>query len=122
MGTATDLSPEQAQGEQPDVRSDIYSLGVMMYELVAGRPPFTGESAVAVAYQHVHNFPQPLRELIADLPRGFASVVAKCMATNEHRRYASAVLVREDVRRILDGEETLSLLYARCAVSQTKLS
>ena len=122
MGTATYLSPEQAQGAQPDPRSDIYSLGVMMYELVAGRPPFTGESAVAVAYQHVHNFPQPLRELIADLPRGFESVVAKCMAKNEQRRYESAVLVREDVRRILDGEETSALIEARGAASTASLS
>jgi len=122
MGTATYLSPEQAQGAQPDPRSDIYSLGVMMYELVAGRPPFTGESAVAVAYQHVHNFPQPLRELIADLPRGFESVVAKCMAKNEQRRYESAVLVREDVRRILDGEETLALIEARGAAGTTNMS
>jgi len=113
MGTATYLSPEQAQGAQPDPRSDIYSLGVMMYELVAGRAPFVGESAVAIAYQHVHNFPQPLREVVADLPRGFESVVAKCMAKNEQRRYDNAMLVREDIRRILDGVETLALTDAR---------
>jgi serine/threonine-protein kinase len=116
------LSPEQAQGAQPDPRSDIYSLGVMMYELVAGRPPFVGESAVAIAYQHVHNFPQPLRELIADLPRGFESVVAKCMAKNEQRRYENAMLVREDVRRILDGAETLALAEARGNAATTNLS
>jgi eukaryotic-like serine/threonine-protein kinase len=113
MGTATYLSPEQAQGAQPDPRSDIYSLGVMMYELVTGRAPFVGESAVAIAYQHVHNFPQPLREVVADLPRGFESVVAKCMAKNEQRRYDNAMLVREDIRRILDGVETLALTDAR---------
>ena len=113
MGTATYLSPEQAQGAQPDPRSDIYSLGVMMYELVAGRAPFVGESAVSIAYQHVHNFPQPLREVVADLPRGFESVVAKCMAKNEQRRYDNAMLVREDIRRILDGVETLALTDAR---------
>ena len=113
MGTATYLSPEQAQGAQPDPRSDIYSLGVMMYELVAGRAPFVGESAVAIAYQHVHNFPQPLREVVADLPRGFESVVAKCMAKNEQRRYDNAMLGREDIRRILDGVETLALTDAR---------
>jgi serine/threonine-protein kinase len=85
----------------------------MMYELVAGRAPFVGESAVAIAYQHVHNFPQPLREVVADLPRGFESVVAKCMAKNEQRRYDNAMLVREDIRRILDGVETLALTDAR---------
>jgi serine/threonine-protein kinase len=122
MGTATYLSPEQAQGAQPDPRSDIYSLGVMMYELVAGRAPFVGDSAVAIAYQHVHNFPQPLREVVADLPRGFESVVAKCMAKNEQRRYENAMLVREDVRRILDGVETLALSDARGAAATTNLS
>jgi len=122
MGTATYLSPEQAQGAQPDPRSDIYSLGVMMYELVAGRPPFVGDSAVAIAYQHVHNFPQPLREVVAELPRGFESVVAKCMAKNEQRRYENAMLVREDVRRILDGVETLALTDARGTGARTNLS
>jgi serine/threonine-protein kinase len=122
MGTATYLSPEQAQGAQPDPRSDIYSLGVMMYELVAGRPPFVGDSAVAIAYQHVHNFPQPLREVVAELPRGFDSVVAKCMAKNEQRRYENAMLVREDVRRILDGVETLALTDARGTGATTNLS
>ena len=122
MGTATYLSPEQTQGAQPDPRSDIYSLGVMMYELVAGRAPFVGESAVAIAYQHVHNFPQPLREVVADLPRGFESVVAKCMAKNEQRRYDNAMLVREDIRRILDGVETLALTDARGPVVTKNLS
>jgi len=122
MGTATYLSPEQAQGAQPDPRSDIYSLGVMMYELVAGRPPFVGDSAVAIAYQHVHNFPQPLREVVADLPRGFESVVAKCMAKSEQRRYENAMLVREDVRRILEGVETLALADARGTAATANLS
>ena len=122
MGTATYLSPEQAQGAQPDPRSDIYSLGVMMYELVAGRPPFVGDSAVAIAYQHVHNFPQPLREVVADLPRGFESVVAKCMAKDELRRYENAMLVREDIRRILDGVETLALADARGTAAKANTS
>ncbi|NBW91782.1 MAG: Stk1 family PASTA domain-containing Ser/Thr kinase, partial [Actinobacteria bacterium] len=122
MGTATYLSPEQAQGAQPDPRSDIYSLGVMMYELVAGKAPFVGESAVAIAYQHVHNIPTPLRDLVADLPRGFESVVAKCMAKNAARRYENAALVREDIRRIIDGTETLALNEARGVAKEIALS
>ncbi|MBJ7488592.1 MAG: serine/threonine protein kinase, partial [Ilumatobacteraceae bacterium] len=62
MGTATYLSPEQAQGSQPDPRSDIYSLGVVMYEMVAGRAPFIGDNAVGVAYQQVHGVPPALSE------------------------------------------------------------
>ena len=122
MGTATYLSPEQAQGAQPDPRSDIYSLGVMMYELVAGKAPFVGESAVAIAYQHVHNIPTPLRDMVADLPRGFESVVAKCMAKNAARRYENATLVREDIRRIIDGTETLALNEARGVAKEIALS
>ena len=60
MGTATYFSPEQAQGAQPDPRSDLYSLGIVMYEMVAGRPPFTGENPVSIAYKQVHDAPQPL--------------------------------------------------------------
>ena len=122
MGTATYLSPEQAQGAQPDPRSDIYSLGVMMYELVAGKAPFVGESAVAIAYQHVHNIPTPLRDMVADLPRGFESVVAKCMAKNAARRYETATFVREDIRRIIDGTETLALNEARGVAKEIALS
>ena len=122
MGTATYLSPEQAQGAQPDPRSDIYSLGFMMYELVAGKAPFVGESAVAIAYQHVHNIPTPLRDMVADLPRGFESVVAKCMAKNAARRYENATLVREDIRRIIDGTETLALNEARGVAKEIALS
>ena len=122
MGTATYLSPEQAQGAQPDPRSDIYSLGVMMYELVAGKAPFVGESAVAIAYQHVHNIPIPLRETVADLPRGFESVVAKCMAKNAVRRYENATLVRDDIRRIIDGTETFALNEARGVTKEVSLT
>jgi len=122
MGTATYLSPEQAQGAQPDPRSDIYSLGVMMYELVAGRAPFIGESAVAIAYQHVHQNPSPLREFVSDLPRGFESVVAKCMAKNHERRYENAMLVRDDVRRVLDGVDTIALTEARGPAPATQLA
>ena len=61
MGTATYFSPEQAQGAQPDPRSDLYSLGIVMYEMVAGRPPFTGENPVSIAYKQVHDAPRPLR-------------------------------------------------------------
>ena len=65
MGTATYFSPEQAQGAQPDPRSDLYSLGVVMYEMIAGRPPFTGENPVSIAYKQVHDYPRPLNEFVA---------------------------------------------------------
>jgi serine/threonine-protein kinase len=69
MGTATYFSPEQAQGAQPDPRSDLYSLGIVLYEMVSGRPPFTGDNPVGIAYKQVHDAPQPLNQIIADIPR-----------------------------------------------------
>ncbi len=68
MGTATYFSPEQAQGGKPDPRSDLYSLGIVLYEMVAGRPPFKGDNPVAIAYKQVHEAPQPLREPTPDVP------------------------------------------------------
>ena len=88
MGTATYFSPEQAQGAQPDPRSDLYSLGIVMYEMVAGRPPFTGENPVSIAYKQVHDHPQPLNQLVADVPRPYEAIVAKLLAKDPKVRYA----------------------------------
>jgi len=117
MGTATYLSPEQAKGSQPDPRSDLYSLGVVMYEMVAGRAPFIGDSAVAIAYQQVHATPEPLRGNVENVPLGYEAVVAKCMAKVPDRRYDNAHLLRDDIRRVLDGEDVLALVQVRPKVA-----
>ena len=109
MGTATYLSPEQAQGSQPDPRSDIYSLGVVMYEMVTGRAPFIGDNAVGIAYQQVHGVPPALSEFASDAPREFEAIVAKCMAKSAERRYANANALRDDLRRFSAGEEVVAL-------------
>ena len=109
MGTATYLSPEQAQGAQPDPRSDLYSLGVTMYEMVAGRAPFVGDSPVAVTYQHVHAMPTPLREIREDVSIDFEAIVAKCMAKSPKRRYESASALRDDIRRSINREPVRAL-------------
>ena len=109
MGTATYLSPEQAQGAQPDPRSDLYSLGVMMYEMVAGRPPFVGENPVAVTYQHVHAMPAPLHDQRKGVSIEFEAIVAKCMAKSPRRRYENAAALRDDIRRALNGEPVNAL-------------
>jgi serine/threonine-protein kinase len=109
MGTATYLSPEQAQGSQPDPRSDIYSLGVVMYEMVAGRAPFVGDNAVGIAYQQVHGVPPALSEFASDAPREFEAIVAKCMAKSAERRYVNANALRDDLRRFSAGEEVVAL-------------
>ena len=122
MGTATYLSPEQAKGSQPDPRSDLYSLGVVMYEMVAGRAPFIGDSAVAIAYQQVHATPEPLRGNIDDVPLGYEAVVAKCMAKMPDRRYDNAHLLRDDIRRVLDGEDVHALLHVRPKVAAQNIA
>jgi len=122
MGTATYLSPEQAQGSQPDPRSDIYSLGVMMYEMVAGRAPFIGDNAVGVAYQQVHGVPPALSEFVSDTPREFEAIVAKCMAKSAERRYVNAGALRDDLRRFSAGDEVVALTDVRGRKTQSQLT
>lgn len=112
MGTATYFSPEQAQGAQPDPRSDLYSLGIVLYEMVAGAPPFNGESPVSIAYKQVHEMPRPLNQLVADVPKPFEAIVAKLLAKRPDVRYPNAEGLRDDLRRFRNGEPVLALATA----------
>ncbi len=103
MGTAAYFSPEQAQGGQPDPRSDLYSLGIVLYEMVSGRVPFTGDNPVAIAYKQVHEAPTPLNQYAPDVPRAFEAIVARLLAKDPARRYPTAEAVRDDLRRFRDG-------------------
>jgi len=103
MGTATYFSPEQAQGQGVDPRTDVYSLGVVLYEMVAGRPPFVGDSPVSIAYQHVRETPPPLSEHNPDVPPAFEAIVAKAMAKSQADRYATAEELRADLLRFTQG-------------------
>jgi eukaryotic-like serine/threonine-protein kinase len=109
MGTATYFSPEQAQGAQPDPRSDLYSLGIVMYEMVGGRPPFAGDNPVAIAYKQVHENPQPLNQIAPDVPRPYEAIVAKLLAKNPAMRYPDGDSLREDLRRFRNGEPVRAL-------------
>ena len=106
VGTATYFSPEQARGEVPDQRSDIYSLGIVLYELLAGQPPFSGETALATAYKQVNENPVPLTRFVPDLEVDLNAVVAKCMTKNATQRYESATELRDDLKRFVDGKPT----------------
>ena len=106
IGTAQYLSPEQARGETVDARSDLYSTGCLLYELLAGRPPFVGDSPVSVAYQHVREAPVPPSQLDPELTPEIDAVVLKALAKDPDDRYQSAGEMRADIARLLSGEQT----------------
>src|SRR5688572_7732182 len=108
MGTATYFSPEQAQGNRVDGRSDEYSLGVVLYEMVVGRPPFQGDNPMAIAYKHVREEPVPPRQLNRDVPEAFEAIVLQAMAKNPNDRYASADELRQDLLRFRQGRMVLA--------------
>ncbi|MAG93838.1 MAG: hypothetical protein CMJ48_08835 [Planctomycetaceae bacterium] len=103
MGTPLYMSPEQVNGKKLDQRSDIYSLGVTCYHLLAGRPPFRGETALAIAVQHLNSDAIPLFEQRSDLPPLLGEIVAKMMAKDPKDRYANAEAVLADVKRLEEG-------------------
>ena len=103
IGTAQYLSPEQARGERVDARSDLYSTGCLLYELLTGRPPFTGDSPVAIAYQHVRENPIPPSRVNPEIPSWADAIVLKAMAKDPAERYQSAAEMRTDIQRALSG-------------------
>ncbi|MGL5445092.1 MAG: Stk1 family PASTA domain-containing Ser/Thr kinase, partial [[Mycobacterium] stephanolepidis] len=105
IGTAQYLSPEQARGETVDARSDVYSLGCVLYELLTGEPPFVGDSPVAVAYQHVREDPVAPSKHNPEIPPGLDSVVLKALSKNPDNRYQNAAEMRTDLMRVYQGEQ-----------------
>ncbi|MFD6885834.1 Stk1 family PASTA domain-containing Ser/Thr kinase [Streptomyces sp. NPDC059957] len=104
IGTAQYLSPEQARGEQVDARSDLYSAGCLLYELLAVRPPFIGDSPVAVAYQHVREEPQPPSNFDPEITPEMDAIVLKALVKDADYRYQSADEMRADIEACLDGQ------------------
>ena len=96
MGTPLYMSPEQAEGKPLDHRSDIYSLGIACYHVLAGKPPFKGDTALAVAVQHLNKPPEPLENLRPDLPPALARIIHKMIAKSpDHRHQSARELIRE---------------------------
>jgi beta-lactam-binding protein with PASTA domain/predicted Ser/Thr protein kinase len=105
LGTASYLSPEQAQGDPVDARTDIYSLGTVLYEMLAGRPPFTGDSPVAIAFKQVNEAPAAPSRLNRDVPPALDAVVMRALSKNPANRYQSAQEFADDLERVLNGHE-----------------
>lgn len=108
MGTATYFSPEQAQGQNLDHRSDLYSLGIVLYEMLCGRPPFTGDSSVAVAYKHVQQPVPAPSSLGIVLPESLEAITMKLLAKDPAKRYPTAKDLQRDLRRFREGRHQLS--------------
>ena len=107
-------------GRQPDPRSDLYSLGIVMYEMVGGRPPFNGENPVSIAYKQVHEAPPRLLDLTPDVPVAYEAIVAKLLAKNPAQRYATADDLRLDLTRFRDGQRPEALAHAAAAAPRSR--
>ncbi|HEY2327638.1 MAG TPA: Stk1 family PASTA domain-containing Ser/Thr kinase [Gaiellaceae bacterium] len=103
VGTAQYLSPEQARGAPVDPRSDIYSLGIVLYEMLTGKVPFTGDTPVEIAMKHLSQIPAPPSELRADVPHDLDAVVMRAIAKDPEQRYASAEEMEADLARVARG-------------------
>lgn len=104
IGTAQYLSPEQARGEKVDNRSDLYSVGCLLYELLTSEPPFKGDSPVSVAYQHVRELPQPPSRIDPEITPAMDAVVLKALEKDRADRYQDAREFRDDILRIVNGQ------------------
>jgi serine/threonine-protein kinase len=118
LGTAQYLSPEQARGEIVDARSDLYSCAALLYELLTGRPPFTGDSPVAIAYQHVTQLPQPPSAFDPEITPEIDAIVLTALAKKPADRYASAAEMRGDIERAIDGQPVTARIPVQDAPTQ----
>src|SRR6266508_3050098 len=110
VGTAQYIAPEQAQGREADARSDLYSLGCCLYEMVTGQVPFTGPTPIAIAYRHIQEDPTPPRAVNAGVPGWLERVCLKAMAKRPEDRYQTATELQQDLDRVRMGEPVTAAL------------
>lgn len=117
IGSVHYISPEQAKGSKIDYRTDIYSLGVVMYEMLTGRLPFEGETALQIVMQHINAVPPMPSELVPDIPKGLDAIVMHAMCANISRRYASADELCADLARVRESSDFFEKLSERPAMA-----
>lgn len=118
MGTVTYMSPEQLQGQTVDHRTDIWALGVVLYEALAGRPPFQGDHEQAVLYSILHNKPPPLAGQRSGLPAGLDTILAKTLAKDPKARYPSVPFLAADLEQVLSEAEPATLPPSRLSIRE----
>ncbi len=119
LGTPLYMSPEQVEGNTVDSRSDIYSLGITSYHMLAGTPPFDGENALAIAVQHVKNEPQPIHELRPDIPRELCDIITKMIAKKPEDRFQTAGELIRQLRKIQIDHEDWDALVDKLSDTET---
>jgi predicted Ser/Thr protein kinase/tetratricopeptide (TPR) repeat protein len=111
MGTVSYFSPEQGRGDKCDCRTDIYALGVVFYELLTGRLPFTGGDATSVIYQHIHQDPKPPKQIDPAIPEAYQAVVLKCLQKDPGNRYQTAAELVQDLEALARGQEPVTAFH-----------
>jgi serine/threonine protein kinase len=106
LGTVTYISPEQARGDEPDARSDLYSLGIVLYQLLLGRPPFAAETQIGTAMKHLQETPAPPRSIKAGIPKALEGVILKSLEKQPGDRFSSAAEMRSALQESASGGRT----------------
>jgi serine/threonine protein kinase/Tfp pilus assembly protein PilF len=120
VGTPDYMSPEQTEGRDVDARADLYSLGVMLFEMVTGRLPFEGDTALAVALKHKTERPPDPKSVVPGLPADLSKIILKCLEKDRARRYRSAGELRADLDAVAAGLPTASRVMARRKLSTSR--